>query len=174
MIAVIGVATWIESIALSGRSVGPISPSCLHAVVYPCHLLFLGIWIDSIFLVTIINAVVLLARTLVFGSRESGVTMEGVFFNEILRAGEVVRLLTERDVFLVKLVAFSMFPLSILCDLAGALKKGLGVVIASGCFTASVIFLWWYWLLVIPWCVLICTWFAVVLGVCGGIVELAS
>ena len=99
--------------------------------------------------------------------------MDGVFSHEIIRAGSVVRLLGERDSLVAKAAALSMFPLSVLCDAAGAARK-MGILVSAGAFSAAFFFLWWYWLLVIPWFAAVAGWLAGICGICFGVIELAS
>ena len=163
----------MESCALSGRSFGPMSPSVAHAFTFPLHLLLLGVWMDVIFLMTAWNACLVAGKTLVFGSKVTKVTMESVFENEIVRAGEVVRLLGEGG-FVAKCVSFSMFPLSILVDVVVMVNDTFGVLVAMTIFAGGGLFMWWFVIFVLPWCAVVIGWICCLYGLCCGVIEMAS
>jgi len=166
-------ASLLEKLCLSGRSFGPLSPSVLHSIIFPIHLTCLGLWIIAILLVTAMSAIVVMVKTVIYGARSSGVTIEGVFTNEILVAGNMVRRLGESKSFVIRLAVLAMLPLSMLADVGDMIFEKVGILLASLVYSFGFGLLWWYWLFVVPWLSAIVLGGAGFLGLCFGVVELA-
>ena len=158
-----------------------ISPAVVQSLLWPLHNVLLVVWILVIFISTLSGSAILTLKTMLLGSRRTGVTLESIFSQEIkpckMCAGS---LCVPHQTASVRFLGLILYPLGMICDLADhiAVKTPLGeqtgLSLGAGTYLLVSLMLWWYWFIVLPWVATggVCLSFS--LGWCFGLMELAK
>lgn len=176
----LGVASILEHVSLAANDqvFGQTLPKALTAVLqsalWPLHNALLSVWIGWILIAAVVGGALELAKTVLLGSRRTGRTLDSVWTDEVVFASNAVHTLTEpHQPVSARVVGLLLQPLSLLTSILVRLVPS--TLWMSAGYTVAVVATWWYWVLVLPWClVVLMLGTSIGLGACFGLIELAS
>jgi acyl-CoA-binding protein len=157
----------------------------VQSLLWPLHNVLLTVWVLVIFISTLTGSAILLLKTMLLGSKRTGVTLENIFSQEIRpsKRGAGSLCLAHQAV-TIRFLGLVLYPLGIICDLADyvlhtvevqiQLGRQSGLLFGSVTYLIACGFLWWYWFIVLPWIAVGCISLSLCLGWCFGLIELAS
>lgn len=169
--SLLGVATLVEYLTLSPAAA---TTTTLQSFLWPTHNVCLALWMVVIMLYTIIGSGWTLISTILWGSRRTGMTLAGIWADEIQPASSSVHTLCElHQPIAVRLVGLFLLPYTTLVDtlcagVTGWLVKSTVYIILVLCVT------WWYWWLVVPWLCACLLGAGFVSGACFALIDLAG
>lgn len=148
----------------------------VQSLLWPTHNVLIVIWMMVIFLSTITGSAFITVKTLLLGSKRTGLTLENIFMQEIRPCRYGTQALCEPHQFAtVRLLGLMMYPLGMICQFVdGLVEKDSPLLIASGAFVCIGVFGWWYWYIVLPWLAASGIMIALSVGWCFAIIELAK
>lgn len=158
-----------------------VKPGVVQSLLWPMHNFLLVLWILVIFLSTLAGSAIVTVKTMLLGSKRTGITLESIFSQEIrpCRHG-AISLCESHQTIGVRLLGLALYPLGFLCNFADSVAErvpinpGAQLFVASGVYVATGLFLWWYWCLVLPWLAIVGLSTAFSVGWCFGLIELAG
>jgi len=188
------VAATLERLALAcngrsgssgdGNNKGTSEPlQALGAVVqsglWPLHNALLAVWMALILLGTLGNAVTDLAQTVLLGSRRTGRTLASIWADDVVFGSQSVHTLTEaHQPLAARVVGLVLQPYPLAVSLAEMVQGGNnnGNYLWMSCvFGLTVAFTGWYWLVALPWFLVVpVLGSALLLGNCFALIELAA
>ena len=158
-----------------------IKPSVIQSLLWPMHNVLLVTWMMVIFLSTLVSSVLITFRTMLLGSKRTGVGLESIFTQEIRPCKNGTDSLTEKhQASSVRLLGLALHPLGFLCSFSDAVAEKIPMsastqlFVASGVYVACGSMFWWYWFLVLPWMSMAGMTLAFSVGWCFGLIELAG
>ncbi len=158
-------------------------PAVVQSLLWPLHNVFLVIWIKIIFLSTLTSSSVLMLKTILLGSKRTGVTLETIFSQEIRPCKRgTASLCASHQAATVRFLGLFLYPLGMVCNFADRVRMialplvGLQTGLLLGCATFLILSVisWWYWYLVLPWVTIMGISTALGTGWCFAIIELAN
>ena len=159
-----------------------LGPQVVQSMLWPVHNVLLVVWILVLFLSTLAGSTIVLAKTILLGSKRTGIRLEDVFAEDIYpcRMG-ASSLCGSHQAITVRLLGLVLYPLGMVCEMAeasryktGAGRDGGGLLLASAVFVTGILLLWWYWFILLPWLAVGAIGIALSLSWCFGLIELAS
>lgn len=168
---VIQLAALLEFVSLSAE--GSFLPApVVQSFLWPLHNCLLAEWMGVILVYTAWTAGLDLLSTLLWGSRRTGLSLLGVWKDQVSFGAQSVSTLTESHQPLsARLVGLVMLPLTALVGLASMPPP---VVWASLLYIVLLAGTWWYWMMVLPALAAGLLGMAVVAGNCFALIELAG
>ncbi len=158
-----------------------VKPGVVQSLLWPMHNFLLVLWILVIFLSTLAGSTIVTLKTMLLGSKRTGITLESIFSQEIRPCKHGAGSLCENhQTVSVRLLGLALYPLGFLCNFADSVGEripvnpGAQLFIASGVYVGCGLFFWWYWCLVLPWLATVGLTTAFSIGWCFGLIELAS
>lgn len=150
--------------------------SAVQSLLWPAHNLLIVIWMMVIFLATLTSSALVTMKTLLLGSKRTGLTLENIFMQEIRPCCFGTQALCEtHQMATVRLLGLALYPLGMLCKTVdGLVKRDSPLLVASSVFLCVAILGWWYWYLVLPWLAASGLVFALSVGWCFALIELAG
>lgn len=147
-----------------------------QSLLWPTHNVLIVIWMMVIFLSTITGSALITVKTLLLGSKRTGLTLENIFMQEIRPCRYGTQALCEPHQFAtVRLLGLLMYPLGMICQFVdGLVEKDSPLLFASGAFVSIGVFGWWYWYIVLPLLAANGIMVALSVGWCFAIIELAK
>lgn len=156
-------------------------PAVVQSLLWPLHNVLLVVWIMVIFLATLTGSSILTFKTMLLGSKRTGVTLENIFSQEIVPCKRGAgSLCLPHQTATVRFLGLALYPLGMICDLAdGVMQKlplgqQMGLLLGSGTYLLASLMLWWYWFIALPWIAFGGLCFSFSLGWCFGLIELAN
>lgn len=156
-------------------------PAVVQSLLWPLHNVLLVVWIMVIFLATLTGSSILTFKTMLLGSKRTGVTLENIFSQEIIPCKRAAgSLCLPHQTATVRFLGLALYPLGMICDLAdGVMQKlplgqQMGLLLGSGTYLLASLMLWWYWFIALPWIAFGGLCFSFSLGWCFGLIELAN
>lgn len=156
-------------------------PGIFQSLLWPLHNVLLVVWIMVIFLSSLMGSAIIMTKSILFGSKSTGVTAESIFLNEVIPCKRGASCLCEsHQVVSVRLLGLVLYPLGFICEIAqGFVNKmpgtgGTNLFVGGIVYVVSTLFFWWYWLIVLPWIGVSALAFAGSIGWCYSLIELAS
>lgn len=158
-----------------------ISPAVVQSLLWPLHNVLLVVWIMVIFISTISGSAILTLKTMLLGSKRTGVSLENIFSQEIKPCKVCVgSLCVPHQTASVRFLGLVLYPLGMICNLADnitvktPLGEQTGIFLGAGTYLLVSLLLWWYWFIALPWVAAggVCLSFS--LGWCFGLMELAN
>lgn len=153
----------------------------VQSLLWPLHNCLLIVWMLVIFLSTLVGSVLVTIKTILLGSKRTGVSLETIFSQEIRPCKNGADSLTEtHQTVSVRLLGLALYPLGFLCDLPDSIAERIPMNARSQLFVASSMYVmfvtmcWWYWFLVLPWISVMGLGIAFSTGWCFGLIELAG
>jgi len=163
-VIVLGLASTVEYLTLT-RVVWP-------ALLWPTHNVCLALWMVVILLYTIIGAGWTFTSTILWGSRRTGMSLTGVWADEIKPTSLAIHsLCEEHQPLTVRLVGLFLLPYTTLVEtigVSGGLPQSVLYTVLVLCVT------WWYWWLVVPWLCACMLGTALLSGGCFALIDLAG
>lgn len=163
---------------LSAVSVGH---GVVQSLLWPLHNGLLIVWMMVIFLSTLAGSVLVTVKTMLLGSKRTGVSLETIFSQEIRPCKNGADSLTDtHQTVSVRLLGLALYPLGFLCQIPDSvaeripLNAGSQLFVASGVYVILSTICWWYWFLVLPWISIMGLGLALSIGWCFGLIELAG
>ena len=159
-----------------------IRPAVLQSLLWPLHNVLLVLWILVLFISTLAGSAIVMAKTILLGSKRTGIRLEDVFAEDIYpcRMG-AESLCSSHQVITVRLLGLILYPLGMVCELSESSrnksvvgKDGGGLMIGSAVFVTGISLLWWYWFIILPWVGILAICIAMSISWCFGLIELAS
>lgn len=152
-----------------------IKAGVVQSLLWPTHNVLIVIWMMVIFLSTITGSAFITVKTLLLGSKRTGLTLENIFMQEIRPCRYGTQALCEPHQFAtVRLLGLMMYPLGMVCQFVDSLvEKDSPLLVASTAFVSIGVFGWWYWYIVLPWLAASGIMMALSVGWCFAIIELA-
>ncbi len=156
-------------------------PAVVQSLLWPLHNTLLAVWIKIIFLSTLTSSSVLILKTILLGSKRTGVSLECIFTQEIrpCRRG-TGSLCASHQAATVRFLGLVLYPLGMMCNFADRVRaivplgQQSGLLFGSGAFFLASVMLWWYWYLVLPWITLVGVFSSLCTGWCFALIELAN
>lgn len=150
--------------------------SVVQSLLWPAHNLLIVIWMMVIFLTTVTGSVLLTLKTLLLGSKRTGLTLENIFVQEIRPCRLGTQAICEpHQMATVRLLGLVLYPLGMLCKTVdGLVERDTPLLVASSIFVCVGLFGWWYLYLVLPWLAASGLVFALSVGWCFALIELAG
>jgi acyl-CoA-binding protein len=153
----------------------PLKPSALQAFLWPFHNTLLALWVAVIITCTTVGSIVILSRTLLYGSNTTNVPLESTLEGEVIPSGKISReLCFPHQALSVRLVGLSLWPLVLICDVTETVLRSAGTVAAGMVYIAIIALSWWYWLAVLPWLAFMGVILSISLGFGFFLIELAG
>jgi len=153
----------------------PIPLSTLQSFLWPLHNVLIAVWILLIFVCTLVGSTTLTARTILFGSKQTGVTLPSLFTNEVIPSRSAASSLCEpHQAISVRLAGLALLPLVTVCDVSNNVAESAGYVFGGAAYIIVSGIMWWYWFCVLPWCAGMAICVAVMSGWCFALIEFAS
>ena len=159
-----------------------IRPAVFQSMLWPLHNVLLVLWILVLFISTLAGSAIVMAKTILLGSKRTNIRLEDVFAEDIYpcRMG-ASSLCQSHQAITVRLLGLILYPLGMVCELAESSRSkavvgrdGGGLMIGSAVFVTGISLLWWYWLILLPWVGVFAMGGAVSISWCFGLIELAS
>lgn len=143
----------------------------LQSFLWPTHNVCLALWMVVILLYTMIGSGWTLVSTILWGSQRTGMTLAGVWADDIIPTALAVHTLCEEHQPLtVRLVGLFLLPYPTLVEHTTG-----GVLTRSILYTGLVLCVtWWYWWLVVPWLCVCMLGTALLSGGCFALIDLAG
>mmetsp|Transcript_24512 Transcript_24512/g.30144 ORF Transcript_24512/g.30144 Transcript_24512/m.30144 type:complete len:399 (+) Transcript_24512:74-1270(+) len=158
-----------------------LSPAVMQSFLWPLHNVLLVVWMLVIFLSTLTGSAILTIKTMLFGSKRTGVTLENIFLQEIKPCQHgTVTLCEPHQVMAVRLLGLVLYPLRFVCGFSeGTMRKiPLGhqteLFVGSGIYVLASLILWWYWFFCLPSFAIGAIALALNVGWCFSLIELAN
>jgi hypothetical protein len=147
----------------------------LQSALWPLHNALLAVWMGVILIGSVLTAATELGKTVLLGSRRTGRTLSSIWNDDVVFACNSVHTLTEsHQPVSARVVGLLLQPLPLAVGLIGGLCQQNALWMAV-LYTAFTIMTGWYWILVLPWVlVVVMLGIAALLGNCFGLIELAS
>lgn len=170
---VIKVAALLEFISLNVET-SPIIPfpsPVVQSFLWPLHNCLLALWMGIILVYTAWTAGLDLLQTLLWGSRRTGLSLPGVWKDQILFSSTSVHTLTESHQPLsARLVGLVLLPFTVMTSITSSPP----IVWSSILYCAALAMTWWYWCLFLPFTAFCLLGSAVMAGNCFALIELAG
>jgi acyl-CoA-binding protein len=169
---VIRTAAVLERVSLASADGAAVIPApVLQSFLWPLHNCLLAAWIALILVFTCMTAGLDLVQTLLWGSRRTGLSLAGVWKDQLFTTTHAVHSLTESHQPLsARLVGLVMLPVTVIT----AMTSHPPVLWGSLLYCAVMLMTWWYWCLVVPWLGLCLLGVAVGTGWCFALIEIAG
>lgn len=169
---VIKLAALLEFISLNSEgNIIPFPPAVVQSFLWPLHNCLLALWMGIILVYTAWTAGLELLQTVLWGSRRTGLSLPGVWKDQIQFSSQSVHTLTESHQPLsARLVGLTLLPYAVMV----AITSGPPAAWGSLLYCAALGFTWWYWCLVLPFLALCLLGTAVMAGNCFALIELAG
>jgi len=168
----IKVAAVFEYLSLTAEGTIPFFP---HPVVqsffWPLHNCLLALWMGIILIYTAWTAAFELMQTVLWGSRRTGLSLPGIWKDQVIFSQQSVYTLTESHQPLsARIVGLCLLPYTVVV----AVTSGPPALWASIFYCVVMVATWWYWCLVLPFFAgcLLCS--AIVAGNCFALIEMAG
>ena len=165
----------------NGNKSGSEPLQALGAVVqsglWPLHNALLAVWMALILMGTLGNAVTDLAQTVLLGSRRTGRTLSSIWADDVVFGSQSVHTLTEaHQPLAARVVGLVLQPYPLAVSLAEMVPGNNGNYLWMSCvFGLTVAFTGWYWLVALPWFLVVpVLGSALLLGNCFALIELAA
>lgn len=168
----LSLASLLETISLTADGRVPLPSGVVQSFLWPLHNCFLALWMGYILVMTAWTAVWEMTQTIVWGSRRTGLSLEGVWKDQVVWSAQAARTLTEsHQPLTARLVGLALWPFSLLVILAGAPGQ---ILWQAAVFNLLLGITFWYWFISLP---ILAFWMlgaAVLAGNCFGLIELAG
>eukprot|EP00586_Coscinodiscus_wailesii_P016500 CAMPEP_0172496974 /NCGR_PEP_ID=MMETSP1066-20121228/94723_1 /TAXON_ID=671091 /ORGANISM="Coscinodiscus wailesii, Strain CCMP2513" /LENGTH=366 /DNA_ID=CAMNT_0013269541 /DNA_START=50 /DNA_END=1150 /DNA_ORIENTATION=+ len=174
---IIHLASGAERISLSiDPEVVPLPLTVVQSFFWPLHNILLSIWILLIFICTLIGSIIITTKTILMGTKRTGISLNSLFLEEINPSAKAANALcASHQALSVRLVGLTLMPLVTICDVASGTVRTTGILSGAILFVIAGITTWWYWICVLPWLAFASTCFVVfVCGGCFALIELAG
>jgi len=173
---IISIGAFFERQALAGHSIGPITPTSIHAAVYPIHVLLLTYWIVIVYLLTIPTTFYLVVKTMLLGSNSTGVTLSQLIEYTITPTSTTASMIMNdtKHSLPPRAVGLALTPLCIITDVTISTYAVAGDIPGALMYCFGVLITWWYWVFVLPWLSIAMGWVGVAYSGCCAIVETAG
>mmetsp|Transcript_12820 Transcript_12820/g.26152 ORF Transcript_12820/g.26152 Transcript_12820/m.26152 type:complete len:357 (-) Transcript_12820:45-1115(-) len=173
---IISLGTFFERQALAGHSVGPITPTSVHATVFPIHVLLLTYWIVVVYLLTIPTTFYLVVKTMLLGSNATGVNLSQLIESTITPASTTASMMMNdtSNSLPPRFIGLALTPLVIITDVTLTTYNAAGDFVGALMYCFGILITWWYWVFVVPWLSIALGWVGVAYSCCCGIVEYAG
>lgn len=158
-------------------------PAVVQSLLWPLHNILLVVWIKIIFLSTLTGSSVLTFKTVLLGSKRTGVTLDNIISQEVRPCKRgTASLCRSHQSATVRFLGLVLYPLGMVCNFADrAIMFALPLVgqqtgLLFGCSSFLIVssLLWWYWYLFLPWVTIVGLCTAVCTGWCFALIELAN
>lgn len=156
-------------------------PAVIQSLLWPLHNVLLVAWIMVIFLSTLTGSALFTFKTMLLGSKRTGVALESIFTQEIRPCKRGTgSLCLPHQAATVRFLGLVLYPLGMVCDFADGvmtkvpLGEQTGLVLGSGAYFLASLMLWWYWFVALPWIAIGGIGLSFSLGWCFGLIELAN
>ena len=169
--ATIKVAALLEYLSLTAEGTVPIPHPVVQSFFWPLHNCLLALWMGIILTYTAWTAAFELIQTVLWGSRRTGLSLPGIWKDQVIFSQQSVHTLTESHQPLsARIVGLCLLPYTVVV----AVTSGPPALWASLLYCAAMGATWWYWCLTLPFfaACLLCA--AVVAGNCFAMIELAG
>jgi len=170
---VIKFASVLEYVSLTCETMGvvPLPHAVVQSFFWPLHNASLALWMGIILVYTAWTAAAELASTVLWGSRRTGLSLPGVWKDQVQFSSQSVHTLTESHQPLsARLVGLALLPYTLVV----ALTSGPPVLWASILYCVLMGTTWWYWCLTLPFFAACFLGAAIVAGNCFALIELAG
>lgn len=158
-----------------------ISPGVFQSMLWPMHNFLLVVWMMVIFISTLVGSALVSVKTMLLGSKRTGITLGSIFSQEIRPCQHGAgSLCDDHQTISVRLLGLAIYPLGMLCRFADAVAEcvpmnaGAQLFVASGVYVVTSSALWWYWFIVLPWLAIVGLTLSFSVGWCFGLIELAG
>jgi hypothetical protein len=158
-----------------------LKPGVVQSLFWPMHNVLLAIWMLVIFLSTLTGSSFIALKTMLLGSRRTGVSLENIFAQEVKPCKNCAASLVERhQASSVRLLGLALYPVGFICNISESMgtkfisNEAAQLFAASGIYVASAAAFWWYWFFVLPWTAMAGLTVAFNIGWCFGLIELAG
>lgn len=188
--AVIYAATLIEKLSLSLQfeektkqflKTFGLQEGVIQSLAWPLHNCLLVVWILVIFLSTLVGSAMLTFKTMLLGSKRTGISLENIFSQEIRPCQHGAESLTEtHQAASIRLLGLALYPIGLLCNFTDSIGEKIPfssntqLFFAGGAYVALASMFWWYWFLILPWMTCAGLGIAFSIGWCFGLIELAG
>ena len=156
-------------------------PAVVQSLLWPLHNILLVVWIKVIFLSTLTSSSILSLKTMLLGSKRTGISLDSIFSQEIRPCKRgTASLCAAHQAATVRFLGLILYPLGIICNFADRVMvtvpfgQQTGLLLGSGTFLVASFMLWWYWYLFLPWVTMAGVFTAVCTGWCFALIELAN
>jgi hypothetical protein len=169
----IGLASLVEYVSLSSEKYVSILPApIIQSWLWPWHNALLALWMGLIVSITAWTSLLDLFKTVLWGSRATGLSLGHVWKDQVQWNATSVRSLTETHQPLsARLVGLAVWPLVGIVQVATWAPAGLPRSILYG---VLLVMTWWYWVLTLPFMAVCMMGGALLLGNCFALIELAG
>lgn len=153
----------------------PLKPSVLQSFFWPLHNALLAVWVAVIIICTVVGSLVILSRTLLYGSNTTHVPLERTLEDVVTPTGNVCNeLCSPHQALSIRLVGLTLWPLVLICNVTDSLEESVGTVLAAMFHVSLVVISWWYWIIIFPWLAFLGLCLSFTLGFGFFIIELAG
>lgn len=156
-------------------------PGVLQSLLWPMHNVLLVVWMLVIFLSTLTGSAVITFKTMLLGSKRTGVTLESAFSQEIRPCKHGAGSLCEsHQTASVRLLGLALYPLGFICNFSDGIAERVPMsakaqlFVGSGVYIISGLMLWWYWFFLLPWMAMAGIVLSFSVGWCFSLIELAG
>lgn len=168
---VIQLAALLESLSLTDLVPAAIPLPVVQSFLWPLHNSLLALWMGVILVYTAWTACWELFQTVLWGSRRTGLSLTGIWKDQVLLTSQSIKGLTESHQPLsARLVGLVLSPLTFLVWMT----THFPILWTCILYTAAMVMTWWYWTLTLPFLAICLLGTAVALGNCFALIELAG
>jgi len=165
-------AALVEYVSLSCDGVIPLPAAVMQSFLWPFHNVLLCVWMGLIVVLTAFTAAWDILQTLIWGSRRTGLSLSGIWNDQVVWSAQSVNVLTEsHQPLTARVVGLLVLPYTVLVTLS---RMPPSELVASVAYAALLGFTWWYWVIVLPWMTWMLLCAATVSGSCFALIELAG
>jgi len=168
---VIKVAALVEYVSLTAEGTLPLPHAVVQSFFWPLHNVLLALWMGIILVYTAWTAAFELLQTVLWGSRRTGLSLPGVWKDQVIFSQQSVHTLTESHQPLsARIVGLCLLPYTVVV----AVTSGPPALWASLLYCAAMALTWWYWVFTLPFFALCLLGSALLAGNCFAVIELAG
>jgi len=168
---VLFVACRVEGLSLHSKN------GILQSFLWPLHNVLLALWILVIFIGTLVTSVGSTLKTILLGSKQTGLTLGSIWEDELMASTRTASALTDvHQAMTIRLVGLLCLPLVHLGDLSQWIFQSSNHTLLLACtvYLLGFALTWWYWLCVLPWMGVGAAWMALCSGWCFALIEAAG
>lgn len=168
---VIKFAALLEFVSLTAEGTLPIPAGVVQSFLWPLHNCLLALWMGIILVYTAWTAAFELLQTVLWGSRRTGLSLPGIWKDQVIFSQQSVHTLTESHQPLsARIVGLCLLPYTVIVAITSSPPTLWGSILY--CFAMGIT--WWYWCLVLPWLAFCLVGSGIVAGNCFALIELAG